>query len=80
MDHLENINAMPKTLTVWITSNLGKFLNRWEYQTTLPAYWETCMQNKIQQLEQDMEQQNISKLGKKYIKAVYCHPAYLTSM
>ena len=80
MDHLENINAMPKTLTVWITSNLGKFLNRWEYQTTLPAYWETCMQNKIQQLEQDMEQQNVSKLGKKYVKAVYCHPAYLTSM
>ena len=38
MDHLENINAMPKPLTVWITSNWGKFLNRWEYQTTLPAY------------------------------------------
>ena len=80
MDHLENINAMPKPLTVWITSNWGKFLNRWEYQTTLPAYWETCMQNKIQQLELVMEQQNVSKLGKKYIKAVYCHPAYLTSM
>ena len=33
-----------------------------------------------QQLEQDMEQQTGSKLGKKYIKAVYCHSAYLTSM
>ena len=33
-----------------------------------------------QQLEQDMEQQTGSKLGKKYIKAVYCHPAYLTYM
>ena len=38
------------------------------------------MQVKKQQLEQDMEQQTGSKLGKEYIKAVYCHPAYLTSM
>ena len=37
-----------------------------------------CMQVKKQQLEPDMEQQTGSKLGKKYIKAVYCHPAYLT--
>ena len=36
------------------------------------------MQVKKQQLEQDMEQQTGSKLGKKYVKAVYCHPAYLT--
>ena len=35
------------------------------------------MQVKKQQLEQDMEQQTGSKLGK-YVKAVYCHPAYLT--
>ena len=47
-------------------------------QTTLPAYWETCMQVKKQQLELDMEQQTGSKLGKEYIKAVYCHPVYLT--
>ena len=38
------------------------------------------MQVKKQQLEQDMEQQTGSKLGKEYIKAVYCHPAYLTYM
>ena len=38
------------------------------------------MQAKKQQLEPDMEQQTGSKLGKEYIKAVYCHPAYLTSM
>ena len=38
------------------------------------------MQVKKQQLEQDMEQQTGSKLGKEYVKAVYCHPAYLTSM
>ena len=38
------------------------------------------MQVKMQQLEQDMKQWNGSKLGKKYIKTVYCHPAYLTYM
>ena len=36
------------------------------------------MQVRKQQLEQDMEQQTGSKSGKEYIKAVYCHPAYLT--
>ena len=132
--------TMPKPLTVWITTNCGKFLKTWEYQTTLPASWEICMQvkkpilrrqrnsrwtdnrlfsklfdfvlfdfdcvdhNKLwqilrdgntrssylpptsweicmqQQLKPDMEQRTGSKLGKEYIKAVYCHPAYLTSM
>ena len=48
--------TMPKPLTVWITTNCGKFFKRWEYQTTLPASWETCMQVKNQQLELDMEQ------------------------
>ena len=38
------------------------------------------MQVKKQQLEPDMEQQAGSKLGKEYVKAVYCHPAYLTDM
>ena len=38
------------------------------------------MQDKKQHLEPDMEQQTGSKLGKEYIKAVYCHPAYLTYM
>ena len=69
-----------KPLTVWITTNCGKFFKRWEYQTTLPASWETCVQVKKQQLELDMEQRTGSKLGKEYIKAVYCCPAYLTSM
>ena len=39
-----------------------------------------CMQVKKQQLELDMEQQTGSKLGKEDVKAVYCHPAYLTYM
>ena len=61
-------------------TNYGKFLRRWEYQTTWPASWETCVQVKRQQLEPDMEQWNGSKLGKEYDKTVYCHPAYLTDM
>ena len=40
---------------VWITTNCGKFLKRWEYQNTLPASWEICTQVKKQQLELDME-------------------------
>ena len=58
----------------------GKFFKRWEYQTILPVSWETCMQDKKQQLEPDMEQQTGSKLGKEYVKAIYCHPDCLTSM
>ena len=65
---------------VWITRNCGKFLKRWEYQTTWSACWEIYMQVKKQQLELDMEQQTGSKLRKEYVRAVYCHPAYLTYM
>ena len=72
--------TMPKTLTVWTTTNSGKFLKRKEYQTTWPASWEICMQVRKHQLELDMEQQTGSKLGKGYVRAVYCHPAYLTYM
>ena len=53
---------------------------RWEYQTTWHAFWEICMQVKKQQLEMEMELHTGTKLGKEYIKVVYCHPAYLTSM
>ena len=70
--------TMPKPLTVWITINCGKFIKRWEYQTTWPASWETYMQVRKQQLELDTEQQTGSKSGKEYVKAVYCHPAYWT--
>ena len=51
-----------------------------DHKTILPASWEICIKVKKQQLELDMEQQIGSKLGKQYIKAVYCHPAYLTSL
>ena len=71
--------TMPKPLTMWITTNCGKFFKRQESQTTLPASWEICMQVRKQQLELDMEKQTSSRLGKEY-KAVNCHPAYLTYM
>ena len=44
-----------------------------EYQSTLPAYWEICMQIKKLQLEPDMGQQADSKLKKEYVKAVYTY-------
>ena len=53
--------TMPKSLTVWITINCGKFWKRWVYQTTWPASSETCIQVRKQQLELDMEQQTGSK-------------------
>jgi len=65
---------------VWITTNCGKFWKRWEYQTSWPAFWEICMQVMKEHLKLDIEQQIGSKSGEQYIKAVYCHPAYLTSI
>ena len=71
---------MLKPLTVWITTNRGRFLKRWEYQTTLRVSWEACMQVKKQRLVLDMGQLTGSKLGKEYVKAVYCHSVYLIYM
>ena len=68
----------PKPFTVCITKNCGKFWKGGVYQTTWPTFWEICMQVKKQQLELDMEQQTGFKSGKEYVKAVYCHSAYLT--
>ena len=66
--------TMPKTLTVWTTTNSGKFWKSWEYQR------EICAQVRKQQLELNMEQQTGSKSGREYVKAIYCYPAYLTYM
>ena len=70
--------STPKPLTTRITTNCGKCLKRWEYQIILPVSLETCMQVKKQQLEPYMEQLTGSKLGKEYVKAIYCHPVALT--
>ena len=72
--------TIPKFLTVWITTNRRKLWKRWEYHTTRPASWEICLQVKKQQWELDVEQQIGSKLGQEYVKAVYCHPTFLTYM
>ena len=76
-----------KLLTVWITTNCGKFLKRWKYR---PPYlspekpiwspWPETYLVKKQQLELDMEQHTGSKLGKEYDKAVYWHPVHFTHM
>ena len=70
---------MLKPLTVWITTNGGKF-----FEMGIPDHF-TCLLRNLyagqkQQLELDMQQRTGSKLGKEYVKAVYCHPANLTSM
>ena len=75
-------SALLTTQSLWLcgSQQTGKFLKRQKYQTTRPASWEICMQVKKPQLEPDREQQTGSKWGKEYIKAVYCHSAYLNSM
>ena len=65
----------PKPLTVWITTNC-KILQK----KGIPDHLTCLLQVKKQELELDMEKQTGSKLGKKYVKAIYCYPAYLTSM
>ena len=52
---------MPKPLTLWTTTNCGKFLKRWEHQTTLPTSWEIYIQVRKQQLELDMDWFQIGK-------------------
>ena len=52
-------------------TNYGKFLKRWEYQSTWLASWEICMQIKKQQFKLDMEQQTGFKSEKGYVKAVF---------
>ena len=87
---MEKARAFQKNIYFWFIDNAKAFdcvdhnklenSERWEYQTTWPASWETYMQVRKQQLELDMEQQTGSKWEKECVKAVYCHPAYLTSM
>ena len=69
---------MLKPLTVWITTN-------WKILEQMGKYYFTCLlrnmySSKKQQVELGTEQQTGSKFGKEYIKAVYCHLAYLTYM
>ena len=64
-------------LTVWIITNC-KVLKEMGISEHLTCLLRNLMQVKKQQLELGIEQWTGSKLGKEYVKAVYCHPAYLT--
>ena len=61
-------------------NTLWKILKEMGKPDHLTCLLRTCMQARKQQLELDMEQQTGSKMGKEYIKAIYCHCAYLTYM
>ena len=69
---------MTKPLTVWMTTNSGKFFKRWEYQPS------TCLLRNLHAGQETTIRTGHgmtgSELGKEYNKAVYCHPAYLTYM
>ena len=69
----------PKPLIVWLTTNCGKFL-----EMGIPDHLTCLLKNLYADQEAivrtGMEQQTGSKLGNAYVKAVYCHPAYLTFM
>ena len=89
LDHQKNKRVSEKHLLLlyWLRlrlcvehNKLWNILKEMGKQNSLPTSWEICMKVKKQQLEPDMKQQTVSNLGKEYIKAVYCHPAYITSM
>ena len=71
--------TMPKPLTVWITTNCGKFLKTGEYQTTWPASWEIYAGQEAT-VRTGHGTTNCSKLGKEYVRAAYSHPTYSTYM
>ena len=75
--HLVLCWNVPKSLTMWITTNYGKFLKRREYHSTLPVSWETCAG---QETTARMRHRKMDwfKIDKEYVKAVYCNPAYVT--
>ena len=88
LDHRKSKRVQEKMhllLFYWLLQSLwlcgseqtGKVFKSWEYQTTLPAICETCMQVKKQHLDLDIVQTG-SKSGKEWVKVVYCHSAYLT--
>ena len=71
--------TMPMPLTVWITTN-RKILQVMGLPDHLTCILRNLYAGQEATLEPNVEQQTGSKLGKEYVKAVYCHPAYLTSM
>ena len=70
----------PKPLTVWITTNYGKFFKRWEYQTTFTCLLRNLYAGQEATVRTGHGRADWFQIGKEYVKAVYCHPAYLTYM
>ena len=70
---------MLKPLTVWITTN-WKILKELGIPDHLACLLRNLWRTEKQQLKPDMEQRTGSKLRKEYVKAIYCHPPYLTYM
>ena len=64
---------------VWITTNC-RILKEMGISDHLTCLLRNLYASQKQQLEPDMEQENGSQKGKEYVKAVFCHPAYLTYM
>ena len=62
--YISALLTMPKSLSVWITKNCGKFWKRWEYQITWPASWETCMQVSRQQFRTGHGKTDWFQIGK----------------
>ena len=71
--------TVPKPLTMWITTNYGKFLKWWEYQTTWPASWEMYAGQEAT-VRTGHGTTDWFQIEKKYVKVVYGQPAYLTYM
>ena len=67
----------PKPLTVWVTTNYGKFFKRREYQTTLPASWEICMQHKKQQFRTGHGKTDWFQMGKESPCLFNCYAEYI---
>ena len=71
--------TMPKPLTVWITTN-GEILKEMGIPDHLTCLLRNLYAGQEATVRTYMEQYTGSKLGKEYVKAVYCHPVYLTYM
>ena len=86
--HLLLLYWLCQSLWLWITTNCGKFWKGWEYQTTWLTSWEmyASQEAKVRTIygtklvPNHIWNKTGSKLGKEYVKAVYCHPAYSASV
>ena len=85
---IEKMEISEKYLSLFLSAKAFDYVDhdklwkalRWEYETILPVYWETCVWVKKQQLEPSMEQLIGSRLRKEYDRAICCHRVCLTYM